>query len=166
MSVSDQPRRLEVVEPAHTPPLSLLLAFSAMIPLVAGAVCAWVLRDPFGGLAEDAAVLWGGAILTFLAGVRRGLSFRTEGGPRVAQIATMLWLFLLGVGALATLSQRVSPLLLLVGYMSLAILDPLAARRGEAPLFFERLRPVQMLIPIVAVVAIIVLDGVRAGVVR
>ncbi len=34
--------------------------------------------------------------------------------------------------------------LLIVGYVAIAVLDPIAARRGEAPLFFERLRPFQM----------------------
>lgn len=52
-------------------------------------------------------------------------------------------------------------MLLLIGYLRLAILDPLAARRGEVPLFFHRLRPVQMLIPIVAVLALLVRDLVR-----
>ena len=65
---------------------------------------------------------------------RRGVSFRTPGGPTPAQIGTMLWLFVLGVGALATLPLGVARALLLLGYVSLAVLDPLAARRGAAVL--------------------------------
>ncbi len=156
-------RSFTVTEPGHSSPLSLLLAFSAMLPIAAGAVLAWLLPAPLGPLAEAGAVLWAGAVLCFLAGVRRGVSFRTPGGPRWAQIATMLWLFVLGVGALATLPLEVARVLLLLGYVSLAVLDPLAARRGEAPLFFERLRPVQMSIPIVSVLAIMAHDLLRSG---
>ncbi len=156
-------RSFLVTEPAHASPLSLLLGFSAMLPIAAGALLAW-LPFPFGPLAETGAVLWGGAVLTFLAGVRRGVSFRMPGGPRVAQIATMLWLFLLGVGALATLPLEVARVLLLLAYVSLAVLDPLAARRGEAQLFFARLRPVQMAIPIVSVLTIMAHDLLRNGI--
>lgn len=149
-------RTIAVTEPARTPGLSLFLGFAAMLPIAAGALASWLLPEPFGQLARDATILWSGAILCFLAGVRRGLSFRTPGGPTVAQIATMLWLFVLGLAALATLPLALTPLLLLlVGYASLAVLDPLAARRQEAPLFFERLRPVQMLIPILSLVALL-----------
>ncbi len=160
---SDEGRSFAVREPAHTPPLGLLLAFSAMLPIATGALLTWLLPAPLGPLAESGAVLWAGAILTFLAGVRRGVSFRTPGGPKVAQIATMLWLFLLGAGALATLPLGMARVLLLLGYVSLAVLDPLAARRGEAPLFFERLRPLQMAIPIVSLLAIVVHDLLRFG---
>ena len=71
-------------------------------------------------------------------GVRRGVSFRTPAGPRFAQIATMLWLFMLGLTALAALPGPalpgiITPILLIIGYLSVAILDPIAARRGEAP---------------------------------
>lgn len=154
-------RSFLVTEPAHASPLSLLLGFSAMLPIAAGALLAW-LPFPFGSLAETGAVLWAGAVLCFLAGVRRGVSFRTPGGPRVTQIATMLWLFLLGVGALATLPLGVARVLLLVDYVSLAVLDPRAARRDEAPLFFAQLRPVQMAIPIVSVLVIMAHDAVSS----
>ena len=42
----------------------------------------------------------------------------------------------------------------IVGYLSLAVLDPIAAKNGEAPLFFASLRPIQMTIPIVALLAL------------
>ncbi len=162
MTTDEDGRSLLVTEPAHTSPLSLLLGFSAMLPIAAGALLAW-LPPPFGILAEAATLLWAGAILCFLAGVRRGVSFRTPGGPTPAQIATMLWLFVLGVGALATLPLGLARVLLLLGYVSLAVLDPLAARRGEAPLFFSRLRPVQMAIPIVSILVIVAHDLLRPG---
>ena len=120
---------------ARTPWVSLLLAYAAMVPVVAGSAAAWA---------------WPGGVLCFLAGVRRGLSFRQPGGPTLAQIAAMLWLFVLGVGSL--LSPWLVPALgpRIAGFATMAVLDPVAARRREAPRYFVRLRPVQMLVPIVA----------------
>lgn len=45
--------------------------------------------------------------------------------------------------------------LLLAGYVSLAVLDPWAARQGEAPPFFARLRPAQMAIPVACLAALL-----------
>ena len=105
-------------------------------------------------------LLWGCAILLFLSGVRRGLSFRTEGGPTLTQMATMIGLFSLGFVALALaiLDEAVAALvLLLVGFGAIAVLDPIAARRGEAPLFFARLRPVQIPIALLSLTALLAL---------
>ncbi len=149
-----------IKDPRRTPALSLLLGYGAMLPFAIGAAAVWLLAGEGARFVADLTLLWGAAILVFLAGVRRGVSFRTENGPTAAQVAMMLWLFLLGLAApvaLALPSFRTALGLLLAGYASLAVLDPLAARRGEVPLFFERLRPVQMLIPIVCLIAI----GVR-----
>ena len=133
---------------AHTPPISLFLAYVAMAPMVAGAALA-VVAD--AGMAAEIIRLtaaWAAAILCFLAGVRRGLSFRQPGGPTAAQLAAMLLFFVLGVGSLLIPWPAATLGLLLAGYVSLAIIDPIAARRDEAPLYFARLRPVQMLLPI------------------
>jgi hypothetical protein len=46
--------------------------------------------------------------------------------------------------------------LLIVGYASVAILDPIAARRQEVPAHFARLRPLQMGIGILALLAMLV----------
>ena len=46
--------------------------------------------------------------------------------------------------------------LLLVGYLSLGVLDPWAASGGEAPPFFARRRPVQMPIPVASLAALLV----------
>jgi len=50
--------------------------------------------------------------------------------------------------------------LLLAGYSSIFLLDPTAARRGEAPLYFERLRRLQMPI-VVLTLAISTIIAVR-----
>jgi hypothetical protein len=145
-----------VTESRRVPALSLVLGYGAMAPFVAGAAVAWLLgRGGPATLATDLTVLWGGAILVFLAGVRRGLSFRTEGGPTLAQLAASLGLFALGLTALAAPRAGPALALLLVGYATLAVLDPWAARRGEAPPFFARLRPLQMLVPIVGLAALL-----------
>jgi hypothetical protein len=112
-----------------------------MLPLAGAAALAWA--PGWAPIAADAGRLWAGAVAVFLSGVRRGLSFRTEGGPRASQLAMMLWLFCGGLGSV--LLPLVWALwLLLALYASLAVLDPIAARRGEAPLYFARLRPAQM----------------------
>ena len=113
--------------------------------------------------ALQATALWGTGILLFLSGVRRGLSFRTENGPTVVQLATMLGLFTLGVGALTMLwLNHVIPalLMLVAGYAAVVVLDPIAARRGEAPLYFHKLRRWQ--IPI-ALIALTICLGVAAS---
>lgn len=145
-----------VLEPGRTPALSLLLGYGAMAPFVLAAVAVWLASGELRDLVLDLTRLWGGAILIFLSGVRRGLSFRTVGGPTGPQIAMTFWLFGLGLLALLLPLAGLALGLLLAGFLSLAVLDPWAARRGEAPLFFQRLRPVQMAIPVVCLGLILV----------
>jgi hypothetical protein len=95
-------------------------------------------------------VIWAGAVLAFLAGVRRGLSFHTAGGPTRTQLLTMLWLFGLAVFGLLSSWLVISILLLLIGYGSIAVLDLIAASQDEVPSFFARLRPPQMLLPVIS----------------
>jgi len=161
--MDDRPdgRTLRVTEPRAVPWLSIVFGYGPMLPFAAGALAAWGWRGaPLGEVAAALTILWGCAILLFLSGVRRGVSFRTEGGATVAQIATMIGLFSLGFAALvlATLDRAVPALvLLLLGFTAIAILDPIAARRGEAPLFFARLRPVQIPIAILSLAALLAL---------
>ncbi len=154
-------RTLITEEPRETPWLSVVFGYGPMLPFAAGAAAAWWQRGQWDELILLATILYGAAILLFLSGVRRGVSFRTEGGPTFVQIATMLGLFCLGLGALLTvviLGNRVIALdLLIAGFVAIAILDPIAARRGEAPLFFARLRPLQIPIAVLSLVALLVL---------
>jgi hypothetical protein len=83
----------------------------------------------------------------FFAGVNRGLSFRQPGGPALAQVATMFWLFLIGMAALL-MPWAASLVLLVTGYASMIVIGPAAAWRAEAPRYFARLRPWQMLLPV------------------
>ena len=153
-----------LTEPAETPWLGVFFGYIAMVPFVIGVLGFWLASEPWRGAALAITLFWGCAILTFLSGVRRGVSFRTPGGVTAAQIVTMLWLFGLGFAAIV-LTAVALPLaaaaLLLIGYLSLEILDPIAARKLEAPLYFARLRPAQMAIPVACLAATIVLLSAR-----
>ncbi len=141
------------------PWLSLLLAYAAMLPVAAGAAASLVLTGNARALVIGAAVVWAGAVLCFLSGVRRGLSFRQPGGPTVAQIAAMLFIFVVGVAALLLMLvpglAAAAIVLLLLGFSSLAVIDPEAAREREAPRYFARLRPAQMAVPVVSLLVLL-----------
>ena len=139
-------------ETQEIPPLGMIFGWGPMVPFVVGAIAAWTFHD---ATAIRLTIIWGGAILAFLAGVRRGLSFRTPGGEAFAQIATMLLLFTLALAALASPWPIPAVMMLLAGYITVAILDPRAAARRQVPLFFARLRPIQMMVPIASLAVII-----------
>lgn len=156
----DETRTITVTEHSEVPLLAVVFGYGPMVPFVVGAAAAWLWRGETGEALLVLTILWGCAILLFLSGVRRGVSFRTEGGETLAQIATMLGLFGLGFLALvAAFVGRYSAalILLMVGFAAIALLDPLAARRGEAPLFMARLRPLQMPIAILSLGALLAL---------
>ncbi|WP_339107813.1 DUF3429 domain-containing protein [Thioclava sp. GXIMD4216] len=135
-------REIRIEEQAQVPLDGAVFGWLAMVPiwLLALTVC---LQGEMQGLALRGLVLWSAGIVMFLAGVRRGLSFRTPGGPRVGQLAVMLGMF--GAGLLALiLPEAIGLALLALCYAIYAVLDPRAARRQEVPLYFIRLRPWQM----------------------
>ena len=142
--------------PKTRPPLeSFLLAYAAMIPLAAEACAALVLHGSALVLVVHFAVAWAGALLCFFSGVHRGLSFRQPGGPRLSQLGDMMWLFVIGVASLMSPWPGPSIVLQLAGFASMAVLDPLAAIHGEAPRYFARLRPVQLLIPVASLAVLL-----------
>jgi hypothetical protein len=147
-------RTIVAHEPRRIPWLDLVFGFGPMVPIVAGAAAAWWLQgESFEYLVALCTLLYSASILCFLAGVHRGVSFRTEGGPRLSQMATMLVLYVLGLGSLfaAVLGKAVPGLgMLILGYALVAILDPLEARTGAVPLAHARLRPIQMPLAIVS----------------
>ncbi len=156
MAVQDgqaAPVRFTIEERPEVPVLGLLLGGVAMVPFALLAGLLWLGPAVWAPAALRWLVCWGAAILAFLSGVRRGLSFRTPGGERAVQIATMAWLYLLAIAALLVTAPVVALALLMAGFLSIAVLDPAAARRQEAPLFFARLRPVQMTVPLAGLAA-------------
>ena len=147
---------LQVRDARQIPVLSLLLGFGPMVPFVVGAVLAWALAPGAAHLAIVLTLIWGGAILAFLAGVRRGLSFRTPSGAQLPQIMTMMGLFVLALGGLAVLNLVARTILLAVGFAAVAMLDPLAGQQQGVPPFFARLRLMQMPIAVVSLIAILI----------
>ena len=76
----------------------------------------------------------------------------------MAQIATMFVLFVLALAALIAITHAFAGLavgLLLLGFVGIMLLDPIAARHGHAPIFFARLRPPQMAIAVISLAAIL-----------
>ncbi|MBP0492437.1 DUF3429 domain-containing protein [Pararoseomonas indoligenes] len=137
------------------PLISAGLAYAAMLPLLAGAAAAWLLPAPSDALALRATLTWAGALLCFFSGVRRGLSFRQPGGATVVQLVATLLFFSLGILSLLSPWPLAAALLALAGYGIMLVMDPIAARRGEAPRYFARLRPVQLLLALAGVAALL-----------
>ena len=154
MKGDEQVRTITVEERSAVPLDGLVLGYGPMLPFPAAVLALLLAPAPWAAAALALVVLWGAAILMFLGGVRRGLSFRTPGGPRASQLAMMLWLFLAGLGAMVAPAAWALALLL-AGYASLMVLDPVAARREEAPLYFARLRPPQMAVASVSLAALL-----------
>jgi hypothetical protein len=118
---------LDVRDARHVPWLSVVLGFGPMVPLVLGAVAAWALAPNLARSTIMLTRIWGGAILAFLSGVRRGFSFRTSGGAQPAQIATMMGLFVLALASLV-LGNLVARVVLLLS-ASLRLLFLIQSRR-------------------------------------
>ena len=137
--------------PTRTPPLELLLGYGpALVILAAGALA--LAGVPF---ALTLGCLWAAAILIFLAGMVRGLSFFTEGGPRMTQVGVMMARFVCGLAALLLPPILATPVLA-IGYLTSLIYDPIAARNGAALRYFAQLRPPQMAIALMGLVLLFV----------
>jgi hypothetical protein len=128
----------------------LSLGLAAMVPLVACAVAVWFVPAIPASLARRLAVIWGGCLLAFFGGVRRGLTFSEAGGGQAGEIVTMLGLFALAIAALIL----GNPLIGAVGLAGVGVLDAMAARRGQVPRYFLALRPPQMAVAAVALVLV------------
>lgn len=145
-----EPLEHRVRDAERTPWLGLILAYLAMLPPVAAAAIAWSGVEDLAGPVIDVTVVWVGALLAFFAGVQRGLSFRTEGGPTRRQVASMLVLFGLAVAVLGSPGSTGALLLAAAGFVVLVIVDRTLAKTGDVPAFMARLRPIQMIFPVAA----------------
>ncbi|WP_062114178.1 DUF3429 domain-containing protein [Aureimonas sp. AU40] len=137
---------IPVREPTRSPLIDILFAYAAIVPIAAGAVSLYVWPARSDAVLP-LTLIWAGAIVTFLSGVRRGVSFRIPDGATISQLAMMLWLFLAGFGSILLTGAQwfgAATVVLILAYLSLAVLDPLAARSGEVPSSFAGLRPYQM----------------------
>ncbi len=99
----------------------------------------------------DGVQIWGCAVALFLSGVRRGLSFRMPGGWTWAQMAVFAWLFWAGLASMVLPPDPALAVLTLI-YASLVVIDPASAERAETPLWFRRLRPLQMAVAAIGLV--------------
>lgn len=153
--VSSGIRLVEGTEEHHTrtPAVGLLLAYASILPIVVGTTASFVFAP---NAVTRLTIIWAGAVLCFLSGVRRGLAFRQPGGPTIGELATMLATFVLGVGALLSPWPVPALVLLLTGFAAVGLTDVRAARHQEAPAYFARLRPAQMAIPVVALTILLV----------
>lgn len=134
---------------------SLILGYLPIIPLVLAGILVWFAGPALFALTVDAAVLWASILLFFLAGVRRGLSFFTDGGPQPAQILTMFWLFFLGLVVLVSPYSPIAVGAAAVGFASLGVCDARAAGHGQVPGFFRDLRPPQTGLATAAMISVL-----------
>ncbi len=153
MNSSDH--RFTVTEPTRIPFEAVVLGYGPMLLILAGGAATWLLNGPTAEVAARLTFTFAAAILLFLSGVRRGLSFRSPEGPTLSQIATFMWLFFLGLGAVLLGPSWIATMLVILGYGSVAVLDAMAARREDAPPYFARLRPTQMPIGILGLVVLL-----------
>jgi hypothetical protein len=143
---------------APIPVTSLVFGYGPVAPFVAAAVGAWTMPEPWPGIAIRLAIIWGGIILVFVAGVRRGYGFGDPGASTVREIATMLVYVVLGGLSLVFASFDMSVVALwvqLAGFVLVPVFDRKAAFTGDAPSYFARLRPPQMTIVVAALAALI-----------
>ncbi len=126
----------------------LLLGSLAFAPPVIAAIGVWLTPPGLAALMVSAAAIWSGALLAFLAGVRRGLTFSEAETPRPTEILSMLWLFAVAVTSLWLSPDVWGLAAAILGFVSLAALDWRAALNAEAPRYFAVFRPLQAMVAI------------------
>jgi hypothetical protein len=147
-------RALGVGETAEGHLLDRVLGWGAIAPLIACAVIAWLTTGSVRAVAMSLAIIWGGAVLVFLAGVRRGLGFRAPDKARPSQTLFMLWTFALAFGSMIALRPLTSLGLLILGYAGMALAARAAGLREEVPIFSAGLRPVHMSVALLSLCAV------------
>jgi hypothetical protein len=136
------------------PPIaSLVFGYGPMLPLVVAAAAAWAPIGWVSLLAVRLAIVWAALILAFVAGVRRGFGMGVDRASTPVELATAITYFTLAGLALIVPLAANALALLVVGYVLVAWADTRAARRGDAPRHFARLRATQMPIGAAALAA-------------
>ena len=125
---------------------SIIFGFGPMLPLIAAGIGVWLLPPGWPVIAVQCAIIWGALILAFIGGVRRGFGFgRGAASTRSEVIAAVAYFTIAGV-ALLMPRAAMALALLAAGFALAALLDRRAAITGDAPAFFARLRPTQLLL--------------------
>ena len=142
--------------------LDVALGLGPASMIVSGAVLAVIVRHDLQTVSLQLTTAYAAAMLTFMAGVRRGLSFRSERFPTLPKLATTFLYFGLALAALAGVvldHLQVAASALTIGFAAAMIADPIAATGGDAPFFFRRLRPPQMIVAIIGTTALWLIAG-------
>ena len=135
--------------------VDLLLGSVSVVPLVALAALDWTPSPVPPVFLRTLAVIWAGCLLSFFAGVRRGLTFSEAGGGRPGELLSMLGFFFLGIASLVLLSPGLAAL----GLAAVGGFDAWSGRRREAPSYFSVFRPPQMALGAAAMLAIALRGG-------
>lgn len=153
-SHSETRRRRRSDQPAKVPTLSIVLGYGpvALLPLAAIISAALPPQPGFNLLLGGQ--LWAAGVLIFMGGVRRGLSFDRAAAQLPRQLSAAIVYFLIGVIAMIV---PIGPafLLLMLGYALAGWSDRRAARAGDVPLHFAKLRPIQAAIAVVGLAALL-----------
>lgn len=131
---------------ARAPVTSVLFGFGPMLPLVVAGAGAWVLPQPWPLLLIQLAITGAAVILAFIGGVRRGFGFGEGRASTVAEVVAAALYLLAAFAGLVVPSPSIALSILIVGYVLAALLDRRAALAGDAPSYFARLRPPQLLL--------------------
>ncbi|WP_241126927.1 DUF3429 family protein [Novosphingobium terrae] len=127
-----------------------------MIPMALGAIGAWL----FPPLRDDAAsltIIWAALILSFVGGVRRGFGFgQPKASTRIEILTMILYVSIAGLALICAWAglNGWAAALLAAGFAFVAKLDANAALQGHAPAHFGQLRPPQMAIAVISLVAL------------
>jgi hypothetical protein len=130
-----------------------------MLPFVAAAVGAWTLPASWLAVAVRLAIIWGALILALVAGVRRGYGFGSPEASTSVAIRTMLVYFVPAGVALIFAGVGIDTAalgVLAIGFSLVMVLDPRAAKKGDAPSHFAALRGVQMAMAVMSLLVLIV----------
>jgi hypothetical protein len=153
-SVAQAGRASEVRETPEGHLLDRLLGWGALAPLIGCAAGTWLTVGSVRSVVMSLAIIWGGAVLAFLAGVRRGFGVRSPAGARSGQIAFILWTFALAFGSMIALQPLTSLGLLILGYAGMALAARSAALREEIPVILAGARPGQMIVAMLSLCAV------------
>lgn len=131
----------------------LILGYGPMLPLIAAGAGAWALPHPWPEHALRLALIWGAVILAFIGGVRRGWGFARADASKPVEIAAAVLYVAAAALSLAILRADIGLPVLAAGYALAALLDRRAALVGDAPRYFARLRPPQLLLGCAGLIA-------------
>jgi hypothetical protein len=144
--------------PRTTIPLdSVIFGYGPMLPFAAGAIGSWA-TPALQGTAIGLTIIWGALILSFVGGVRRGFGFGEPSAATRVEIATMA-IYVSIAGLALIFGWQGSPAwatgLLAAGFAVVVVLDSMAARAGNAPAHFTRLRGPQMGVAVVSLLILL-----------